>query len=212
MPRIGAAVSMTLPRTGPRRRVVALGALLAVLLIASTSRWVVPYLAGSGVVVVLDAGHGGDEAGASDNGIIERDSNLDFAMRVKQRLEREGIRVVLTRTGSARPSGPRDTSKLEGYSATFVDLQNRVRLSNRARGTLFVSLHSNSFDDRDVRGADIYYDPLRTFADRSLALAQDVQAGLRAALQAAGLDAPVHDPGKDTDLVDAAGTHTPLLA
>lgn len=191
-----------------RSRVLASIVVLSFALLAA--RWLVPLIAGA-PVVVLDPGHGGDEPGAEAAGLVERDSNLDLALRIQRLLERDGVRVVLTRTGPERPAGPRDASALSGYSATWVDLQNRVAIANRAHADVFVSLHSNQWSDESARGAEAWYDPDRPFADQSRGLAASVQAGLAAALSARGYDGPIREPQRDTDLTDAIGRRSPLL-
>jgi N-acetylmuramoyl-L-alanine amidase len=110
-------------------------------------------------VVVLDPGHGGDEIGASANGVIEKDSNLDFAFRVKALLEAQGIDVVLTRSTDARAA-----AQVPGYTATRSDLQARIDLANRAGGDLFVSLHGNGSTDTSQKGVEAWYDSKRDFA------------------------------------------------
>ena len=65
-------------------------------------------------VVVLDPGHGGDEVGTAAFGLVEKDSNLDMAFRVKSLLEAAGVGVVLTRHDDHRanwsPDSPQPTA------------------------------------------------------------------------------------------------------
>ena len=50
-------------------------------------------------VIVLDAGHGGEDGGAvSKSGIVEKDLNLAITLKVKQMLEDNNIQVILTRS------------------------------------------------------------------------------------------------------------------
>lgn len=77
--------------------------------------------------VVLDAGHGGHDAGAVSPWAREKDCNLALARRVKVRLEKAGLKVVMTRN-----------------SDVFLTLGQRVAIANKTPKCLFVSIHHNS--------------------------------------------------------------------
>lgn len=79
--------------------------------------------------VVLDAGHGGHDNGASSRFGYEKEFTLDVVRRLRKRLESAGLRVVQTRN-----------------SDTFVELENRPRVANKTPGSIFVSIHFNSAD------------------------------------------------------------------
>ncbi len=86
-------------------------------------------------VVVLDAGHGGTDAGAYYAGVSEKDLTLKVVLRLGRRIEQgmPGVRVVYTRT----------TDK--ALAATKIDdLQKRADIANKAEGDLFVSVHVNA--------------------------------------------------------------------
>ncbi len=83
--------------------------------------------AGSFRTVILDAGHGGHDAGATNSFAREADLNLKLARTLKKSLERKGFNVVLTRD-----------------SDHFLTLQQRVDIANRYQNALFISLHFNS--------------------------------------------------------------------
>ncbi|MCX7704253.1 MAG: N-acetylmuramoyl-L-alanine amidase, partial [Planctomycetota bacterium] len=95
--------------------------------------------------VVLDPGHGGKFSGATQNGIDEKELNLDVALKVRSILVGRGVDVVMTRTT--------DTHLDENWSK---DLDCRVEISNRANADLFVSIHANSDTRRDSRGSDVF--------------------------------------------------------
>lgn len=91
-------------------------------------------------VIVIDPGHGGHDPGASGAQGFEKDVNLSAALALKERLERSSkYRVVLTRNDD-----------------TYVPLDERVRIAQRAGADLFISLHSDSGGDANVRGASVY--------------------------------------------------------
>jgi N-acetylmuramoyl-L-alanine amidase len=94
-------------------------------------------------MVVLDAGHGGNESGAiGPNGLREKDVNLNVVRVAKGALESQGIAVVETRTGDYR-----------------VTLDTRAQIVTRLRPLAFVSVHHNSAPDgpRQGPGAETYF-------------------------------------------------------
>jgi N-acetylmuramoyl-L-alanine amidase len=91
-------------------------------------------------VVVIDAGHGGNDPGARGAQGFEKDVNLAAAQALKARLERTGrYRVVMTRDADV-----------------YVPLESRVRIAQHAGADLFISLHSDSGPDPSLRGASVY--------------------------------------------------------
>ena len=92
--------------------------------------------------VVVDAGHGGHDPGASGpSGTREKDVNLAVARRLAHRLEDTGaVDVVLTRADD-----------------TFVALGERRKIANRADADLFVSIHANAADSPSAEGFETYY-------------------------------------------------------
>lgn len=94
-------------------------------------------------VVVIDAGHGGDDPGSiGPRGIREKDVTLKVAKKLGAYIEEylPDVEVVYTRD--------RDI---------YVDLEERGSIGNRARGDLFVSIHTNSFKNKEARGTEVYF-------------------------------------------------------
>lgn len=95
------------------------------------------------IVIVLDPGHGGSDPGAVGiGGLSETDIVNPMSHRIRDLLEEQGVRVILTREDNRT-----------------VDLQPRVELANRLNANLFVSLHANaiSMSRPDVNGIETYY-------------------------------------------------------
>jgi N-acetylmuramoyl-L-alanine amidase len=92
--------------------------------------------------IVIDAGHGGHDTGTiGPNGLLEKDVVLDVAKRLGRLLEsRLGAEVIYTRQDD-----------------TFIPLETRTAIANRARADLFISIHANSSRDSDARGVETYY-------------------------------------------------------
>jgi N-acetylmuramoyl-L-alanine amidase len=118
-------------------------------------------------LVVLDPGHGGDEVGSASNGVVEKQSNLEMALRVEKLLQARGYKVLLTRRQDARaaPQAP-------GYTANRSDIQARIDLANNSGAAVFVSLHSNGSTDPGQRGVEVWFDSSRPFAAENLRLAR----------------------------------------
>lgn len=92
-------------------------------------------------LVVIDAGHGGRDPGASGDGIREKDVTLDLAKALRDELlEQGGIRVALTRSDDE-----------------LLVLEERPEIARRMGADLFLSIHADSAGQTsDISGASIY--------------------------------------------------------
>lgn len=116
--------------------------------------------------IVLDPGHGLDEIGAASSipglpPLLEKDSNLAFARRLRELLEGDGYRVALTRETDARAFGfiaPANPAPGPGgMTLARADLQARVDWANNSGADLFLSLHSNDASAPDENGVEVWY-------------------------------------------------------
>ena len=100
--------------------------------------------------IVVDAGHGGHDSGTlGPDGIEEKDVVLDVALRLGQLLkQRLGADVIYTRDDD-----------------TFIPLETRTAIANKAQADLFISVHANSSPDPSARGVETYYLNFTTSAD-----------------------------------------------
>ncbi|MFZ5802358.1 MAG: N-acetylmuramoyl-L-alanine amidase family protein [Candidatus Omnitrophota bacterium] len=90
--------------------------------------------------VVLDAGHGGPDDGASYFGSLEKEVVLDIALRVKERLEMYGIQVLMTREADE-----------------YLSLPDRAWIGNVVEPDFFLSLHANAAPHGEASGIETYY-------------------------------------------------------
>ncbi len=97
-------------------------------------------------VLVIDAGHGGKDVGAVGDKAREKDINLGVALKLGRNIDKEfkDVKVVYTRDDDR-----------------FISLQERANIANKAKGDLFISIHTNSIDKRSKRrfsvaGAETY--------------------------------------------------------
>lgn len=116
--------------------------------------------------VMLDAGHGGHDSGAvGKSGSHEKDLVLTMTLRVGELLERRGVNVLYTRDND-----------------TFVELDDRVALANRARPDLFCSIHADASRNGDAKGFTVFCPKRESSGTASY------RAGIRLSRQLDGLD------------------------
>ncbi len=117
------------------------------------------YLSTQSKVVVIDAGHGGKDPGASGNGIVEKNLVLDISSLTKKLLENAGYNVIMTRT-----------------TDEFLELSQRASIANNSNADIFVSIHGNSFNG-SAKGIETYwYDKYES--KKSEELAKSIQQEL----------------------------------
>lgn len=93
------------------------------------------------VVIAIDAGHGGDDPGATGpNGLREKDVTLKIARNLANLINQEyGMKAVLIREGDY-----------------FLSLRKRIGKARRHKADLFISIHADAFKDPKVRGSSVY--------------------------------------------------------
>lgn len=131
-------------------------------------------------VIVIDAGHGGEDGGASAaDGTLEKNLNLSVAEILAQLLGAAGYDVRMTRTDD-RMLYDRygDLTDYTGHRKTY-DLRNRLRFAGEADAALFVSIHMNKFPQEKYSGLQVYY----AAAEGSRAVADAVQNTVKTCLQ-----------------------------
>jgi len=92
-------------------------------------------------IVVVDAGHGGSDVGANYGGVYEKNINLKIAKYVQDELEKNGVRVYMTRT-----------------SDVTTPLSSRTTLANSINADLFISVHNNAIVNKSsIQGTEVLY-------------------------------------------------------
>lgn len=109
------------------------------------------------ISVCLDAGHGGEDSGATNGERLEKDDNLRLTLLVRDKLQASGVKVCLTREDD-----------------TFLTLEERCQIANRKRCTLFVALHRNSAES----GSGVEMWVKNTPSDTEWALAENMLSAL----------------------------------
>lgn len=90
--------------------------------------------------VIIDAGHGGNDHGAIENDVKEKDINLAVALKLGEMIKKKlkGTQVIYTRDKDE-----------------FISLQKRADIANKAHGDLFISLHCNSVDKSNKNRSNV---------------------------------------------------------
>lgn len=102
--------------------------------------------------VVVDPGHGGMDPGKIGiNDVEEKEINLEISLMLRDKLEKQGIQVVMTRE-TDQGLYDKDSSNKK-----VQDLQRRVELIHEEQPVCVVSIHQNSYPDASVKGAQVFY-------------------------------------------------------
>lgn len=103
-------------------------------------------------VVVIDVGHGGNDPGkVGVNQILEKDINLQIALKLEAFLEQSDLTVVITRREDV---GLYDEN---ARNKKVQDMKRRIALIEEAGADLVVSVHQNSYHDASVRGPQCFF-------------------------------------------------------
>ena len=121
--------------------------------------------------VVIDAGHGGNDPGkVGINSALEKDINLEIAYQLKEFLEMDDVKVVMTREGE---NGLYDEN---ASNKKVQDMKRRIEIIEKTEPDLVVSIHQNSYQEEYVKGAQVFY---YSTSEKSRILAEIIQEQLR---------------------------------
>ena len=91
-------------------------------------------------LVIIDAGHGGQDSGTMRNGIQEKDLTLDVAHRVERLAQTKGFATMMTRSGDE-----------------WISLSARAAAANREHDCIFVSIHFDEGARAEATGVQTFY-------------------------------------------------------
>src|SRR5690606_15309614 len=96
---------------------------------------------GRDLVIAIDAGHGGQDPGASGKkGAREKDVVLDIARLLAKEIDAQlGMRAVMIRTGDY-----------------YITHRKRMQIAHEAQADFFISIHADSYRDSNATGATVY--------------------------------------------------------
>lgn len=91
-------------------------------------------------IIVIDAGHGGENTGYAENGIVEKKITLEIVKKLKEMLDETDIKVYYTR-----------------ISDVDIPEDERIAIGNRTKADMFISIHANLEEDSKIYGVKTLY-------------------------------------------------------
>ena len=129
--------------------------------------------------VVIDAGHGGVDGGATScTGILESKFNLDIALKLNDLMHLLGYQTRMIRTEDISVYTAGETIAAKKVS----DLRQRAKMVNETENALLLSIHQNTFPDSRYSGPQVFYGP----EGEGEALGKLLQKALNSALNPTG--------------------------
>lgn len=102
--------------------------------------------------ICIDSGHGENDPGKIGvAGTKEKEVNLAIALKLKKSLEKQNIRVVMTRTDD------RNLADANATNEKTSDMKNRVAKMDSEQPDAVISIHQNSYTDSSAKGAQVFY-------------------------------------------------------
>lgn len=128
--------------------------------------------------IVIDAGHGGEDGGASAaDGTLEKDINLSISMKLSSMLQLYGFDIKNIRdTDISIYDDTADTI----FNKKVSDLKNRVKIFNSSQNNIVISIHQNKFEESKYYGTQVFYS---SNDDKSALLAENIKTSVVSLLQ-----------------------------
>ena len=108
---------------------------------------------------LVDPGHGGTFPGrVNEDKVLEKEINLDIALKLDQLLEETGAQVVMTRRADTDLIPP-ESKEEKLLLQQRADLEQRIKMSEQSKADYFISIHCNSIPNDKWQGAQTFYNP-----------------------------------------------------
>ncbi len=104
-------------------------------------------------VIVIDAGHGGEDGGAVANNVVEKNINLSISNKLRDIFISSGFNVKMTRSSDKMINDSGDTLRERKVS----DMKNRLKLFNESENNIVISIHQNKFTQEEYKGSQLFY-------------------------------------------------------
>lgn len=129
--------------------------------------------------IVIDAGHGGEDSGAvADNGTLEKDINLDIAIKLNEMLLSSGFHTLMTREKDVAIYDKDQDENLRQKKVS--DMQNRLELINSTPNNILVSIHQNKFPEKKYSGTQVFFSKNNKLSE---ILASNIQSSVKNLIQ-----------------------------
>lgn len=121
--------------------------------------------------IVIDAGHGGEDGGATScTGKLECSYNLEISLRLRDLLHLLGYKTKMIRTTDQSVYKDANTIAEKKIS----DLKERVRIVNEPDSAFLISIHQNTYTDHQYKGAQVFYAETQGSKDLAQKLQQEL--------------------------------------
>ena len=148
--------------------------------------------------IIIDPGHGGEDSGAvADNGVLEKDINLDISKKLCDMLKATGYTVIMTRNDDISIYDKNSNSLRQ---KKVSDMKKRVEIINSNKNNVLISIHQNKFEQKKYSGSQIFYSKNN---DDSFKLAQNIQHSIKGLIQPEN-DRELKCAGKDIYILNKA--------
>lgn len=148
--------------------------------------------------IIIDPGHGGEDSGAvADNGVLEKDINLDISKKLSDMLKATGYKVIMTRNDDIAIY---DKNSNTLRQKKISDMKKRVEIINSSKNNILVSIHQNKFEQKKYSGSQIFYSKNN---EGSFKLAQNIQHSIKSLIQPEN-DRELKCAGKDIYILNKA--------
>ncbi|MBE6775673.1 MAG: hypothetical protein E7543_05720 [Ruminococcaceae bacterium] len=129
-------------------------------------------------VIVIDAGHGGEDGGTqSADGTLEKEINLAISIKLDEILRNKGFETVMIRSDDRMIY---DSSASTQREKKVSDIHNRLKIVEKNEDCVLLSVHQNYFPESKYSGAQVFYS--KNNPDSKL-LAQEIQGAIVSSLQ-----------------------------
>ena len=129
-------------------------------------------------VIVIDAGHGGEDGGTqSADGILEKDINFKISLKLEKKLKDEGFDTVMVRDSDKLIYDDNCTNMRSKKSS---DIHNRLDIMKKYADCIFISIHQNYFTQSKYSGAQVFHRPEH---EQSRTLAESIQKSIVNSIQ-----------------------------
>ena len=106
-------------------------------------------------VIIIDAGHGGEDGGASSSsGIVEKNINLSISLKVRDLLNSLAFKTVMVRNEDKLIY---DENCKTIREKKVSDIHNRMSIMEAYPNSIFLSIHQNHFEQSKYYGAQVFY-------------------------------------------------------